>query len=102
MWRTCAALRAGAALVRSAPGWPGAFLRGRDMAAPCQFKVGDPVARRGPNGIPDPLMSGVIEEVKFLGPSGGGAEDCFYLVRHPNGQLFAAWENELARLEGRT
>jgi hypothetical protein len=69
------------------------------MATPCQFKVGDLVAKRGSGGAPDHEMTGVIEEVKFLGPSGGGAQDCFYLVRRPNGQLFAAWENELTRFE---
>jgi hypothetical protein len=69
------------------------------MATPCQFNVGDRVALRGSSGVPNPLMSGIIEKVDFLVPSGGGAQHCFYVVRRPNGQLFAAWENQLARFE---
>jgi len=38
-------------------------------------------------------------ESRFSGPSGGGAQHCFYVVRRPNGQLFAAWESELARFK---
>jgi hypothetical protein len=44
-------------------------------------------------------MTGVIEKADFLGPSGGGAQHCFYVVRLPNGQLFAAWGNELVQFE---
>jgi len=45
----------------------GAFSQAEDMATPCQFNVGDRVALRGSSGIPNSLMSGVIEKVDFLG-----------------------------------
>jgi hypothetical protein len=77
----------------------GDIFQAKNMATPCQFNVGDRVALRGSGGTPDPRMTGVIEKADFLGPSGGGAQHCLYVVRLPNGQLFAAWGNELVQFE---
>jgi hypothetical protein len=60
-----------------------------------QFQVGDRVALRGEDGRPDAQMMGVVEKVEFQRPPGNDAHNYFYVVRHSNGQLFAAAETEL-------
>jgi len=67
------------------------------MATPCEFKVGDRVGRLRPNGSLDPDYIGIVEEVEFQGPPGGGSYDCLYRVRLPNGMYFNASEGDLGK-----